>query len=161
MGNGLKGFVHVKNPDTSLYEAFGPEDDLPSWFTHEVDPGVFEEKKKAAGKAPSGSGDGESVKALRSRIANVDDLEVLRTEFDAEERETAKKALESRIKAVTEEQLEAGTFVFPTVDELEEFIEKEDVAPEQLESFKAAEAAGPERKSALDAFDKAIKAKKD
>jgi tellurite resistance protein len=158
--NGLKTFVHVRNPETSQYEAFGPDDELPDWFKDAAEPGVFEtseapKQKKAAPKTPTPPEPAESVKALRARIANVDDLEALQGELDGEERESAKKALQSRIKAVTEDQLEAGTYVFPTVESIDEHVATIDDV-ERLSAFRAAEEAGPNRSTAIAVFDKAI-----
>lgn len=159
MANGLKSFVHVRNPETLQYEAFGPEDDLPSWFEKEVDAAVFEtagKAKKSTGTRSTG-GSTESVKDLRTRIAEVSDLDALRDELKSEDREGAKKALESRIRAVSEEQLSAGSYVFETVEELEDYVTGATDA-ENLGALRAAEEAGPNRTTALDAFDKAIAA---
>lgn len=156
MGNGLKDFVHVLNPETSQYESFGPEDELPHCFADVADPGVFDTESESPGSAPTG-GAGESVPALKKRIAYVTDLEALRAEQDAETRETAKKALASRIDAVTKEQLDDGSYVFGTVDELEGYVEGVDDV-DQLRAFRTAEEAGPGRSTAIEALDRAIAA---
>lgn len=163
--NGLKNHVHVRNPETQQYEAFGPEDELPTWFKDAASPGVFESTKKTTAGAKSTSSKtpepppepSEPVKDLRKRIAEVDDISALQKELDGETRESAKKALQSRINAVTEAELEAGTHVFATVEEIDDYITGlEDV--EKLNSFRAAEEAGPNRKTAVEVFDKAIEA---